>query len=226
MITARFGSKQFKVESKTIYTPDNISVGESIELEETEVKGKKPKTSVKGIKLQSLSFEVKLDSRFVTVETELRYWKNILLGKKSDFFYLGNYKVGKFYLTQYDITSFTLTKNGAYRTATLSLTFTEDGTYANSKKINFESPQKAAEVKKSATTTTKAKTIKVGTTVKPKKNTRWYYTAAGAINKTGKSGKAYNKAMKVAYVHKVGGVVKAINPQGLGWMRLEDVDIV
>lgn len=222
MITAKFGDKKFQVASKIIYTPNDVSIGESIEIEEKEVKGKKPKTSVKGIKLQSLSFEVKLDSRFVDVVAELRWWKNKLLAKKSDFFYLGNYKVGKFYLTQYDVSDFTLNKNGYYKTATISLSFSEDGTYANSKKINFESPAKAKSVK-SSNTSKKKKTIKVGTYVKPKKNTRWYYTAEGALKKTGKSGKAYNKKLKVTHIYKNG---KAINPQGLGWMRPEDVDVV
>lgn len=221
MITAKYGKKEFKVDSKTIYTPDGISIGEALELEETEVSGKKPKTKVKGIKLQTLSLTVKLDSRFVTVNVELRAWKNLLLGKKSDFFYLGAYKVGKFYLTQYDITDFTLGKSGAYKTATISLTFTEDGTYANSKKINFEGTSKSNAVK--AGGGTKKKTIKVGTYVKPKSGTRWYYTAEGALKKTGKSGKAYNKKLKVTHIYKSG---KAINPQGLGWMKPEDVDIV
>lgn len=224
MITAKYGSKQFKVEAKSIYTPDDISIGESIDLEETEVKGKKPKVSVKGVKLQSLSFKVKLDSRFVDVTAELRWWKNKLLAKTSEFFYLGSYKVGKFYLTQYDLSEFTLNKNGEYRTATISLSFTEDGTYANSKKIVFESTnKKAASVKKSPAATTKKKTIKVGTYVKPKSGTRWYYTADGALKKTGKSGKAYNKKLKVTHIYQNG---KAINPQGLGWMIPADVDIV
>lgn len=224
MITAKYGSKQFKVASNTLYTPKDVQINESIELEETEVKGKKPKTTVKGIKLQTLSFELKLDARFVTVETELRFWKNKLLGKSSDFFYLGNFKVGRFYVTDYSIKDFTLNSKGDYRAATLSLSFTEDGTYANSNKINFEATgtTKSNAVKKSAATTSK-KTIKVGTTVKPKSGTRWYYTAVGAINRTGKSGKAYNKNLKVSYIYQNG---KAINPQGLGWMRPEDVDIV
>lgn len=224
MITAKYGSKEFKVEAKKIYTPDGISISESIELEEKEVSKKKPTTTVKGIKLQSLSFNIKLDSRFVDVPTELRWWKNKLLSKTSDFFYLGKFKVGKFYLTQCDFSGFELNKNGDYRKATISLSFTEDGTYANKTKINFDSTnKKATEVKKSTTTTAKKKNIKVGTYVKPKKNTRWYYTAEGAIKRTGRSGKAYNKKLKVSYIYQNG---KAINPQGLGWMLPSDVDIV
>ena len=91
--------------------------------------------------------------------------------------------------------------------------------------VNFDGSvvnENAEAVKKSQNTTTK-KEIKVGTNVKPKSGTRWYYTAEGAINKTGKSGKAQNTALTVSHVYQNG---KAINPQGLGWMRPEDVDIV
>lgn len=222
MITARFGKKKFQVTGKVIYTPDELSINEELDIEEVEVKRKKPKVSIKGIKLQSLSFKVKLDSRFCTVDNELRYWKSTLLNKKSDFFYLGAFKVGKFFLTKYDISDIQLNKEGKYRSAILNLTFTEDGAYANTKRINFEGTKKSNSVKKDSSSK-KKKNIKIGTYVKPKKGTRWYYTAVGALKKTGKSGKAYNKKLKVSYIYKNG---QAINPQGLGWMRPEDVDVV
>lgn len=226
MISAKFGSKKFQVTGTVIYTPDELSISEELNIEEVEVKLKKPKVSVKGVKLQSLTFKVNLDSRFCTVDTELRFWKKTLLAKKSDFFYLGAFKIGKFFMTKYDVSDIQLTKSGAYRSAILSLTFTEDGKYANTKTINFEGTSKSNSVKNESTTAkkpTKASTIKIGTYVKPKSGTRWYYTAEGAINKTGKSGKAYNRKMKVSYIYQNG---KAINPEGLGWMRPEDVDIV
>lgn len=223
MVTAQFGTKKFEVKKDKIYTPKGTSISESIELEEEEVSKKKPTTKVKGIKLQTLSFEIQVDSRFVDVDNELRWWKNKLLAKSSEFFYLGKFKVGKFYLTQYDIKDFELNKNGDYRKATISLSFTEDGTYANKTKINFETTNKKATSVKKSTSSSKSKNIKVGTYVKPKKNTRWYYTAEGAIKKTGRSGKAQNKKLKVSYIYKNG---KAINPQGLGWMLPSDVDVV
>lgn len=226
MIPAKFGSKNFKVDSKTIYTPSDTAISESIDIEEKEVSGKKPATTVKGIKLQSLSMKVQLDARFVDVIAELRWWKNKLLSKKSEMFTLGSYKVGQFYLSQYDIAESTQNKNGEWLSATLTLTFTEDGTYANKQKTNFDkvATKKAAAVKSSKTTkSTKSKEIKIGTKVKPKKGTRWYYTAEGALKKTGKSGKAYNKVMTVSHIYQKG---KAINPQGLGWMIPSDVDIV
>ena len=237
MKTAKFGGKEFVVTSSKILTPDDLSLSESLDIEETEVSGKKPSVKVKGIKLQTLSFKVQLDRRFVDVTAELRYWKNILLAKSSKMLVYGSYKVGQFFLTQYDVSDISLLKNGDYSRATLTLTFTEHGDYYNKHgKVNFDGSSasasstastntKAAAVKKSASTTTKKKstTIKKGTKVKPKSGTRWYYTAEGALKKTGKSGKAYNKAMTVSYIYQNG---KAINPQGLGWMRPEDVDIV
>lgn len=222
MVTAKYGSKEFQVSQKQIYTPDGLTISEAIELEEKEVSGKKPNTSVKSIKLQDLKFEVRLDARFVSVDSELRWWKSKLLGKASDFFYLGGFKIGKFYLTQYDVKEIRTDKKGEYLSAVISLGFTEDGTYANNKTINFESTAKANAVKASADSS-KKKEIKVGTYVKPKSGTRWYYTAEGALKKTGKSGKAWNQNLKVSYIYKSG---KAINPQGLGWMLPEDVDVV
>lgn len=224
MITAKFGSKEFKVSASQIYTPEGTSISESIEFEETEVSKKKPTQKIKAIKLQSMSFDIKLNARFVNVQTELRWWKNKMFAVQSEIFILGSTKIGKFYVTQYDVKDVQIDKNGTLLKATLSLTFTEDGKYANSNKISFESTKKAASVKSSATTKTSSnKNIKVGTYVKPKSGTRWYYTAEGALKRTGKSGKAQNKKLKVTYVYKNG---QAINPQGLGWMRPEDVDVV
>lgn len=224
MITAKFGSKKFEVSSKKIYTPDGVSISEELNLEETEKSGKKPTVSVKGIKLQSLSFELKLDSRFVDVDTELRWWKNTLLAKKSQLFYLGSYTIGKFFLSKYDVKNTTINKNGIFTSAVLSLSFTEDGAYANSNKINFETTKKATAVKASnKTTTTK---IRKGSTIKPKSGVRWYYTAEGAIKKTGKSGKAYQKNMTVTYTYSKNGKIVCVNPSGLGWLKVEDVTVV
>lgn len=225
MITASFGSKKFNVSSSKIYTPDGTAISEEIEFDEKEVKGKKPEQTFKSIKLQSMSFDIKLDVRFVTIETELRWWKNKLLAHSSDIFILGGCKIGKFYLQKYDLKDVVINKKGVYVKATLSLTFVEDGYYANRKRIVFESTAKANKVKNSKNTskTKKSEAIKVGTKIKPKSGVRWYYTAKGAINRTGTSGKAYNEVMEVSYVYNNG---EAINPKGLGWLRPEDVDIV
>ena len=137
MITASFGSKKFNVSSSKIYTPDGTAISEEIEFDEKEVKGKKPEQTFKSIKLQSMSFDIKLDARFVTIETELRWWKNKLLAHSSDIFILGGCKIGKFYLQKYDLKDVVINKKGIYVKATLSLTFVEDGYYANRKRIVF-----------------------------------------------------------------------------------------
>lgn len=227
MVTAQFGSKQFKVTGKMIYTPSDTSISESIDIEETERSGKKPSTKVKGIKLQSLSYTVMLDARFVTIATELRWWKNTLLSKASKDFYLGNYKIGRFYLNQYDVSDIVLNKNGEYVKAKLNLSFTEDGTYAGSNKVNFSQIAKSngsvSSVKSSGSTTAKKK-IRVGSIVKPKSGTRWYTTAENAIKKKGSSGKAKTQNYKVTHTYK--SPIEAVHLGTSGWMRIEDVTVV
>lgn len=228
MITAKFGGKSFEVSPKKIYTPNGVSISEELEIEETAVSGKKPTQKVKGIKPQGLSFDLKLDSRFVDVDTELRWWKNTLFAKTSQMFYLGSYKIGKFLLTKYDIKNITQNKDGIFTSALVSLSFAEDGKYANSNKINFESTKKAAAVKSSASSSSKSSTTKVrkGSTIKPKSGVRWYYTAEGAIKKSGKSGKAYQQNMTVTYTYSKSGKIVCVNPKGLGWLKVEDVTVV
>lgn len=228
MITAKFGDKSFEVSSKKIYTPNGVSISEELDIEETEVSGKKPTVKVKAIKLQGLSFDLKLDSRFVDVDVELRWWKNTLLAKKSQLFYLGNYKIGKFFLTKYDLKDTRINKDGIFTSAVLTLSFSEDGKYANSNKINFESTKKAATVKASASSSSSSATTKVrkGSTIKPKSGVRWYVTAENAIKKSGKSGKAYQQNMTVTYTYSKSGKIVCVNPKGLGWLKVEDVTVV
>ena len=224
MITARFGSKKFEVSSKKIYTPKGIAFSEELDIEEAAVSGKKPTVTIKGVKLIPLSFEVKLDSRFVDVDAEMRFWKSTLLAKQSQFFTLGKYSLGKFYLTKYDVKETTINKNGVYTSALISLSFTEDGKYTNTPKTTTTTTKKAATVK-SSTKTTSVK-VRKGSTIKPKSGVRWYYTAEGAIKKTGKSGKAYQKNMKVTYTYSKNGKLVCVNPNGLGWLKVEDVTVV
>ena len=219
MITAKFGSKTFEISATKIYTPNGITYDESITTEEVEVEGKKPTLNIKGLGLKNLSFTVMLDARFVTVESEISYWDKILLNKKSENFSIGKNTIGKFYLIQVSKSNIVLAKDGTYIKCTLTLTFKEDGAGANNELFP---PKKATSVINSASTSSN-KNIKVGTMIKPKSGTYWYYTASGAINRTGKRGKAYNKSMKVSYIFQNG---KAINPQGLGWMIPADVEIV
>lgn len=126
MIPAKFGSKKFEVSAKKIYTPDGLSYSEELNIEETEVKDKKPTITIKGIKLMPLDFEVILDSRFVDVEDELQFWQKTLLSKKSQTFVLGNTTLGKFYLTKRSVSDISMNRNGVYTRAKLALSFTED----------------------------------------------------------------------------------------------------
>lgn len=224
MIPAKFGSKKFEVSTKKIYTPNGTSLSEELNIEETEMSGKKPTVSIKSIKLKGLSFELKLDSRFVDVYSEISFWENTLKEKTSQFFVLGKYTIGKFFLTKYDIKNLTINKNGEYTGALISLSFTEDGKYANDPKTTTTTTKKAATVKNS----TKTATVKVrkGSTIKPKSGVRWYYTADGAIKKSGKSGKAYQKNMKVTHTYSKSGKIVCVNPEGLGWLKVEDMTVV
>lgn len=226
MITVKYGSKSFEVKSNKIYTPDGITISESLSTEEVEVSGKKPTLKIKGIGLQTISMSVMLDSRFVNVETELRYWKNILLGKKSEILMIGSYQIGKMFLTSYKTSDIVLGRTGGYSKAVLELSFTEDGSYANKNKINFSVPKKVTTVKKSATTTTATKKVRKGSTIKPKSGVRWYSTAEGAIKKSGTSGKAYQQNLVVTYTYSKNGKIVCVNPNGLGWLKVEDVNVV
>ena len=225
MITAKFGSKSFEVSSDKIYTPNGVSVTEELNIAETEVSGKKPTVSVKGIKLKNLSFELKLDSRFVDVTVEINYWEKTLKSKTPQSFQLGGYVLGKYYLAKTDLKNIKTSKGG-YIGATLSLSFIEDGKSANGSTAATTSSttKKATAVKaSSASSTTK---VRKGSTIKPKSGVRWYYTADGAIKKSGISGKAYQKNMTVTYTYSKSGKIVCVNPQGLGWLKIEDVTVV
>lgn len=223
MQTAKYGSKKFEVTSKKIYTPDSFEISESLNIETEEVAGKKPKVTIKGIELKEASFSVVLDERFVNVSSERSFWKSACTSKKSQALYIGNYPIGYFYVQSVQESNIVLLKGKVIK-ETIAIKFKEDPT----KKISSSSSSSSSTIKNtnnvlSSKKTTVSKTIKKGTKIKPKNGVRWYYTAEGAIKRTGKSGKAYNKVMTVTYIYKNG---KAINPQGLGWLLPKDVDVV
>ena len=239
MVTAKFLSKQFEVSSKKIYTPNGLTLSEELNVEETEVSEKKPTVSFKK-KLQNLSFDVKLDSRFVDVQKEIEDWRKLMRNQLSDFFILGNFTLGKYFLTKVDVKDISIAKSGDYTGATISLSLIEDGKYYNDeldKKaketatnvanavINGLTGNNVTSVITSAVKTASTK-VRKGSTIKPKNGVRWYYTAEGAIKKTGKSGKAYQKNMTVTYTYAKSGKIVCVNPQGLGWLKVEDVTVV
>ena len=228
MITAKFGSKQFKVTPKTIYTPSDFATSESIDIEETERSGKKPSTKVKGIKLQTANFTVLLDARFVNVATEIQWWKNTLRAKASKDLYYGKYKIGRFYLTQVDVAEMNINKNGVYTKAKLSLSFTEHPTTTSSSSSSSSSgssSSKVSSVKASATAKT-TKKIARGSVVKPKSGTRMYSTYKDAIYKRGSSKKATVTNSTVKNIISEQGKVIAVQLGNGNWMRAEDVTVV
>lgn len=242
MITAKFGSKNFEVTGSKIYTPNGISISDELNLEEKEVSGKKPTVTVKGEKAQSVSFDLKLDERFVDVNEEIKWWKDALKSQGSKKLVIGKDSLGLFFLQKYDLKNIVLKKNGNYSSALLSLSFIEDGGATNSARAteanlraaeNAKKYQEAEQVKKDAEATPTIK-VRVGSTIHPKSGVRWYETAEGALKKTGKSGKAYDKDMKVTYKYnkstKVKGAIQTkivcVNPQGLGWLKVEDVKVI
>ena len=227
MVTGKFGSKQFKVTGNMIYTPDGFSTSESIDIEETERSGKKPSTKVKGIKLQTASFTVLLDARFVTVDTEIQWWRNTLRAKASKDLYYGNYKIGKFYLTQVDVAETTINKNGVYTKAKITLSFTEDAGSSSGSSSNSS----ASSVKSSASTSS-SKKVRVGSYVHIKSGTYWYdmkdnakkKSTSGRQSTVGYVGTAYKViAVDGSVIH----IVTARSNSSSGkWIRLEDVTVV
>lgn len=247
MITAQFGTKKFSVSKKKIYTPDGISIGESLDIEETEVSGKKPLTKVKGIKLQEVSFDVKLDNRFVDVITEIRWWKSTLLSKSSKYLLIGGYRLGAFYLESYSLKDIVMNKNGKYVSATISLSFKENGTFAINKTLNFQGSKT-----KIGTIASIAIPYRVGSKVKIKSGTRRYGSATDALKKKGKSN-AFKKEERDDVTYKITAMdktKKALRVEGkitdkdkikklskglgftpkevivAGWIRVEDMTVV
>lgn len=217
MITAQFGTKQFSVSKDKIYTPSDISLSESLDIEETEVVGEKPTTSVKGIKLQTLSFVIMLDARFVDVATELRWWKNVLRSKASHDLFIGSYKIGNFYVSQYDASGIVINRQGEYVSAKLSLSFTENGTTETKTPISFEKASSGIKVR-------------VGSTVKPISGTRRYGSADNALGKKGTSSKNEIIDHKVTSIHSGKEAVKIKATSGKttyeGWVRIEDLALI
>lgn len=231
MVTGSFGTKKFEVSANKIYTPNGLSLSEEIELEETAVSGAKPTVKVKGVKLKTVSFELKLDGRFVNITTEISFWESTMKAKKPKELKLGIHKLGWYYITKYSITSYTIRKDGAYRSATISLSFTEDPkngvtTTTSSTKTTTATTQKATTVKKSVAAT--SPTIGIGAIARPKSGKRWYYTAEGAYTKSSRvlNGKATVADFKVTHIYKKNSKIVCINLAGKGWMRVEEVTVI
>lgn len=255
MLTGHYGlKKMFEVASDKIYTPKGTAFTEEMNFDETEVSKRKGNVNFKGVKLSTVSFELKLDSRFVDVEKEISFWQTQMLSKKSELLYIGVHKFPYCFVTKCELKDFVLNSASKLVSAVLSLSFTEDGettrwfedaparekAAAEAAKKKAEEEKQAAK-KQAATVTAQAnkntietKKIKKGSTIIiPKNNARWYDTALNAVKKTGTSGKAYHKEMKVTHTalvlakkYNIPKDTYCVNPQGLGWLVINDIEKV
>lgn len=232
MITAKFGSKEFKVAGDIIHTPSDVSISESVDIKETERSGKKPSTKVNGIKLQTASFKILLDARFVSIISELRWWKSTMFSKSAKDFSIGWYRLGRFYISQYDVSDIQINKKREWIKATLSITLTEDGNYAGKTTINFKDNRYVSSVTTSLSAKV-TKKIRVGSSVRPVEGTRIYSTAYNAVNKTGTSNKVTVFIYKITEIYRVSSGNYGIRIEGkyrgetfAGWMRSEDLTLI
>jgi len=127
MSIATFGDKVFEVSRKKIYTPDSLTHGKSLTTETQEIEGKKPATYIKGKGLMSLSFNLRLDARYVSVETEIDYWYQICENGIPKIFTIGGKPLSphKFLLKSASLTDCIIGKKGEYLLAKLGLSFEE-----------------------------------------------------------------------------------------------------
>lgn len=89
MPIASFSGKVFEVSSNKIYNFDGYTRAYSLDTEQQEQEGAKPSTYIKGESLETLSFNISFDARFIDIESEVKSWFEICKSKKPDFFILG-----------------------------------------------------------------------------------------------------------------------------------------
>lgn len=137
MVIGAFGNKTFEVSQDNIYTFDNLSVDESLNVEMQETDGGKPATYIKGYKEMSISFEIVLRQRFCNVLSEIDWWFLKMRSETPEYLTLGNktYGTNKFLLNSVAISDTLIAPNGDYINAKLNLKFSE-WTKAGYKKEN------------------------------------------------------------------------------------------
>jgi ribosomal protein L21 len=148
MAIATFGSKQFVVSHNKIYTIDDITFSQALNVELQDVEGRKPATYIKGVGLIPLSFSLDLNARFVDVKSEIDWWNNKMLSKVPEVFTIGGKIISrnKFLLKSVASSEITIGKNGKFIKAKLDLQFEEYA--ATGKKSNSKSAKKAKSKKK------------------------------------------------------------------------------
>ena len=235
MVTASFGNKKFEVSLKKIYTPSGVAISESIEIEEKEVAGGKPTTTVKAIKLMELSFDLKLVNGLVNVYDEVNEWFALLKKKEARKFTLGKHSFGTYMLKNCSLKEINTNNVGEWTSATLSLSFTQWNAAVTKTTTTTKSTNtaKATTVKTNAKKTNAQKIsettpeITTKSTIKPKKNVRWYATAEQAYKCKGTSGPAIAVEYKVYNTYKKNGVVVCVSAGiNKGWLKIGDFTVV
>lgn len=127
---AAFANKTFRVSinSKNIYTFDGFNVSGGLQTEKQEVEGKKPKTYIKGIDLQSMQFIMNLKASLgVNVRNEYGSWVAIKDAKVPHIYILGSKPFGayKWLLTNVGLTDTVINSEGVILEGKLSLQFEE-----------------------------------------------------------------------------------------------------
>ncbi|NFO15170.1 hypothetical protein FDB34_13380 [Clostridium botulinum] len=159
-----FAGKLFEVSQNKIYTFDEDSNEIAVNIEEQEVDGSKPSTYIKGMALETVSFNIILrQSSSIDVETEIDDWKKICASMSACYLFLGNNTVSSypFLLIGINFSDKKYLGSGKLVQCTMKLTFKEyvragvkkeEGTTTSSKKKESKS-NKASKKKGSSTST-------------------------------------------------------------------------
>ena len=126
MKVATYGSKVFTVSSNKIYTFQGLTRVAGYGVEEQENGTNKPKLKNKASELETLSFNVELNSNSVNVRAEIKSW--IAMIGESHYFIIGKDKYGsnKWKLIDVNVTDHEVVLGGDFKKATISLSFKED----------------------------------------------------------------------------------------------------
>lgn len=127
MSIGAFGDKVFEVSENKIYTFDDLSVSEGLDIEVQTTEGSKPSIYIKGVKEKTVSFSITLYSRYVNVEAEIEWWKRELICQTPEYLTIGNrtMSICPFLLTEVNESDVVLSPNGRIIKAKLDLNFTE-----------------------------------------------------------------------------------------------------
>jgi hypothetical protein len=128
MTIATFQNKSFQVSTNRVYTLNNLTWSGEIQSEEQEKINSKPSTYIKGIGLDSMSFEISLKAILgIDVRKEIEEWEAIKLNLQPSIFMLGTKPLGtnKWLLKSTNVSNAIANNNGVLLDALLKLEFSE-----------------------------------------------------------------------------------------------------